>query len=355
MIQRLTCQILQSSINYEIEIGDGLLFTQASFLRSLAARFAIISDETVGGLYGKPLQNSLLTSGLETHLFTFPRGEQSKTREMKEDLEDQLFEKRFTRDTCIIALGGGVVTDLTGYLAATYCRGVPLVMMPTSLLGMVDASLGGKTGVNVPYGKNMLGCIYQPRKVVIDLLTLKSLPKKELINGIVEIIKYGLISDAPLFEYLEDHLDSLLTFDLKALEQVILKSCQIKNEIVEQDEKDLKFRHLLNFGHTVGHALELLTNYALSHGEAVALGLIVESHFSLKLGILDEESFKRIKEILIRYGLPLKWPFEANPSAILQAMKLDKKSVKGQPRFVLIEKIGLAKTCISKSLSLENL
>ena len=165
-------------------------------------------------------------------------------------MENQLFEKGLGRDTCVIALGGGVVTDMAGYVAATYCRGIPLVMIPTSLLGMVDASIGGKTGVNVSYGKNMLGCIYQPKKVFIDLFTLKTLPKKELTNGVVEMIKHGLIADDNLFEYLEKHSDQLLALDFSFLEKAIFESCRIKKEIVEQDEKENGKRHLLNFGHT---------------------------------------------------------------------------------------------------------
>ena len=256
-------------------------------------------------MYGEPLQRELASSGLEAFLFSFSNGEQYKTRETKEILENQLFEKGLGRDTCVIALGGGVVTDIAGYVAATYCRGIPHVMFPTSLLGMVDASIGGKTSVNVPYGKNMVGCIYQPRKVVIDLSTLISLPKKEFANGVVEMIKHGLIADCKLFEDLEKHSDELLALNAVKLEQTIFESCRIKKEIVEQDEKENGKRRLLNFGHTIGHALERLTHYSLSHGEAVAIGLLVESYLSVRLGILDQKSFERIKKILLQYGLPL--------------------------------------------------
>jgi 3-dehydroquinate synthase len=279
---------------------------------------------------------------LEVHLFSFSNGEQHKTRATKERLENQLFEKGFGRDTCVIALGGGVVTDIAGYLAATYCRGVSLVMMPTSLLGMVDASIGGKTSVNVPYGKNMLGCIYQPKKVVMDLSTLKSLPKKELVNGFVEIIKHGLIADSKLFEDLEKQTAQLLALDSVVLGKTIYESCRIKKEIVELDEKEKGKRHLLNFGHTIGHALEHLTNYSLSHGEAVAIGILVESYLALQLQKLDQNSFDRIHKILVQYGLSLQLPTRFSDSTIMSAMSLDKKSLKGQPRFVMMDAIGSA-------------
>ena len=340
MTQKLICNISSSFDRYEIEIGRDLLRFQSKYLNSLSSRFAIITDNNIASLYGEQLRKSLVSSGLEVYLFSFPNGEQYKTRATKEALENQLFEKGLSRDTCVIALGGGVVTDIAGYVAATYCRGVPLVMIPTSLLGMVDASIGGKTGVNLPYGKNMVGCIYQPKKVVIDLSTLKSLPKKELANGVVEMVKQGLIADGKLFEDLEKRSDQLLALDSAVVEKVIFESCRIKKEIVEQDGKENGKRRLLNFGHTIGHALERLTQYSLVHGEAVAIGLLVESYLSVKLGILDQKSLDRIKRILLQYGLPLRLPSRFPIPSILDAMVLDKKSLGGLPRFVMIDAIG---------------
>lgn len=343
MTQQLTCVVPGLSSQYEIEIGSGLLKNQAPYLSSLASKFAIITDDRLASSFGEQLFNALSSAGLEVYLFSFPSGEQHKTRATKELLENQLFEKGLGRDTCILALGGGVVTDLVGFVAATYCRGVPLVMIPTSLLGMVDACIGGKTGVNVPYGKNLLGCIYQPKKVVIDLATLKGLPRKELSNGAVEMIKHGLIADHQLFEDLETYSEGLFSLDTPILEKLIFKSCCIKRDIVQQDEKENGKRQLLNFGHTVGHALERLTDYSLSHGEAVAIGILVESYLSLKLGILDQHSFDRIKNIFVQYRLPLKLPRIFPVQTLIDAMALDKKSLQGRPRFVIIDAIGSSK------------
>ena len=338
MTQNLICKI--SDCSYNIEIGTGILQLQNQPLRQLASRFAIITDDCVAPLYGGQLRECLSSSGMEAYLFSFPHGEQSKTRTTKELLENQLFEKGLGRDTCVIAIGGGVVMDMAGYIAATYCRGIPLVMVPTSLLGMVDACIGGKTGVNVPYGKNMLGCIYQPKKVVIDLSTLASLAKKELVNGVVEMIKHGLIADSKFFEELEKQSDQILALEFSMLEKVVFESCRIKKQIIEEDEKEQGKRRLLNFGHTIGHALEMLSRYSLSHGEAVAIGLIVESYLSWKSGMLDQKSFDRIKNILVRYDLPLRLPGRFSVQDIFDAMALDKKSLRGQPRFVMIDAIG---------------
>lgn len=340
-IQKLLCQI-PGKTPYEIEIHRGLLSRSSllkQYLAPLGSQFAIITDDTVSPLYGYPLQELLSQIGLNVLMFQFPSGEQHKTRASKEILENQMFERNLDRQTCVIALGGGVVMDLAGYVAATYCRGVPLVLIPTSLLAMVDACIGGKTGVNTPYGKNLLGCIYQPARVLIDPATLQTLPPKELKNGIVEAAKHGLIADSILFHYLQDHREQLLALEPCAIDRVVLDSCRIKKEIIEQDERESGIRRLLNFGHTIGHALEQLSDYSLSHGEAVAIGLVVESYLSVQLGHLSLEDFDETVNLMVAYGLPLQLPILSRDS-LLKSLFLDKKSRDGKPRFVLLNAIG---------------
>lgn len=344
MSQKISCSISSSGLAYEIEIRQGLLKDGAAlthFLKPLGSRFAIVTDDRVAPLHGEPLRQLLSSSGLDVSLFTFPSGEQHKTRQTKEALEDQMFQRGLGRDTCLIALGGGVVTDLGGYLAATYCRGIPLVLIPTSLMGMVDASIGGKTGVDVPYGKNLIGAIYQPKKIWVDPELLRTLPLRELRQGVVEMIKHGLIADARYFEYLETHVEQILALDLTALERAIKDSCRIKVAVVQQDEKESGLRRLLNYGHTVGHAIESAMHYAVPHGEAVSIGLVIESRLCVKLGQLKPVSLARIESILGRYGLPLHLPEKISKQMVLDGMLLDKKALKGRPRFVVIRDIGV--------------
>lgn len=318
-----------------------LLATSLSCVR--LRRFAIITDKTVAASFGKSLAKMLSQEGLEVFLFTFPSGERFKTRKTKEQLENKLFEKKLGSDTCIIALGGGIVTDLAGFLAATFCRGVTLVLIPTTLMGMVDASLGGKNGVNVPYGKNLIGSIYQPKKIIIAPSFLQNLPLKDYKNGIVEMIKHGNIIDKDYFKFLEDHSEELLNKDQNILHKAILDSIHIKMGVVEKSKDDPGLRNLLNFGHTVGHAVELVTEYTITHGEAVALGILIESHLSMQLGYLSQNDFERILNILKRFEIPLVLPEECTFEKLFEAMVLDKKSVNGDPRFVMIDKIGSAK------------
>ncbi len=325
---------------YEVEIRYGALQWLPQYLPSLASRFAIITDDRIASLHGESLKQTLSTAGLRVDLFAFPNGENNKTRETKEKLENQLFEKGFGRDTCVIALGGGVVTDLVGFLAATYCRGVPLVIVPTSLMGMVDASIGGKTGVNVPFGKNMIGCLYQPNKTVIDPSLLKTLSKREFSSGTVEMIKHGLIADRDYFEFLEKSVKSLLALQPETVEKAISESIRIKKEIVEEDINDQGKRHLLNFGHTVGHALEKVSHFAFSHGEAVAIGILAESHLAMQMGLLKTMDFDRIQKILTKYELPLKMPKGFSIQTVFDALSADKKALKGKARFVLINGLG---------------
>lgn len=295
----------------------------------------IISDDHVAKLYGKPLKDALNC----LHL-TFEAGESQKNRQTKEMLEDKMLGKGLGSDTTLIALGGGVTTDLAGFIAATYCRGIAFISIPTTLLAMTDASIGGKTGVNCAYGKNMIGAFYEPKKIIIDPEMLSTLSFNELKFGLVEVIKHAIIFDQELFKYLETHSKEILAKDTQALEYVIFKSCQIKLKIVESSKKTKGIRNLLNFGHTVGHALESLSNYALSHGEAVAMGIRMESQMAVLLGILDTPSFNQIKNLFTLYDIKTTIDHQFSIEKILEKMVLDKKSVDGKPRFVMIEKIG---------------
>lgn len=337
----LQCTLRTSQVTYPIVIENGILQQPTRLIPFLKHRgpYAIISHDKLS--YGAELYELLRKEQREAHLFTFPGGEEHKSRAVKEQLEDQLFAKGLGKDTCIIAIGGGIVTDMGGYIAATYCRGVPLISIPISLLGMVDASIGGKTGINVPYGKNMLGCIYQPKAVIIDPTTLSTLPLEELRNGAVEMIKHGLIGDAAYFHFLEKQVDPFFALDTTILEQAISESCKIKIAIVEEDEREQGKRHLLNFGHTVGHALEKMSCFSLSHGEAVAIGILAESHMAMQLGILSQQIFARIHRIFTLYKLPLRLPKPYPIEGLLEAMILDKKSLQGKPRFVLLRDIGV--------------
>jgi 3-dehydroquinate synthase len=290
---------------------------------------AIITDTCVKKLYGDQLQNSLAERGLKAKLFSFPAGEQSKSREVKERIEDEMFDEGFSRDTLIIALGGGIVTDLAGFVAATFCRGIPYISIPTTLLGMVDASHGGKVGVNTRHGKNLIGAFHRPLDVIVDLTFLQTLPQEELLNGKAEIIKYGLI-----------HTKEILG---KALDVELIEECiRIKKEIVLLDPLDKGIRRILNFGHTFGHAVEKVYGYNISHGQAVALGMVLESNVSFECGLLSKDERDTITDLIQENGFTLSW--DLPHEVIMSALTADKKTMDGSPRFVLLEKIGKAAT-----------
>ena len=345
--------MLIQNLNYAIEIAPQLLQNPNRLIADLqsidaiksCSAFVIISDDKVKTLYAEKLKMAFTENGFACLLLSFSAGEKSKTRATKELLEDKMLEKGFGADTCIIAIGGGVTSDLAGFIAATYCRGIPLVLIPTSFLAMVDASIGGKNGVNTPYGKNLIGTTTDPNKVIIDSDTLKTLDPKDLRDGFVEVIKHALIWDESLFDYLEKHAENLLSLDLLDIDEIIAKSCQIKVKIVLEDTQRKGIRNLLNFGHTIGHAIENLTNYELSHGEAVAIGILVESYIAFKLGVFDYPSIERIKNLFLKIRLPLKLQNKLAISDLLQAMTIDKKSLKKTPRFVIIDKIGSCLNC----------
>lgn len=299
-------------------------FKKEHFANHLKKQSVIITDDTVKQLYIDLLPSSI-------PLLSIPAGEKSKNREIKADLEDQLLERKCGRDTTIVAFGGGVVLDLAGFVAATYCRGVPWIAVPTTLLAMIDASIGGKTAVNTSHGKNLIGAIHPPQEIWVDPSFLESLPEKELRNGLAELLKYACIASMKLFEKVEQGF---------CTEEMIETCCRIKEKIVEEDLKEGGKRRLLNFGHTIGHALELLFNYELAHGEAVAFGIFIESYLSARMGLLSFTSFERIEKAIKILGFSLELPREIPFDELYEALLLDKKSLAGLPRFVLLDEIG---------------
>lgn len=309
-------------------------------LHKMEKQFVIVTDSHVGKLYGEPLLNSMESEGFDVILITLPAGESHKSRKSKAYVEDQMFEEKLGRDTCLIAMGGGMITDLGGFVAATYCRGIPYITIPTSLLGMVDASIGNKTGINVKHGKNLLGAIYPPRFTFFDFSMLSTLPDNEIRNGTAEIVKHGLIQKRSLFNLLVEDLDKWQERDLDFLKKIIIDSCHIKKNVVEDDMKEEGIRRILNFGHTVGHAIELLEEYTLSHGEAIAIGMIVEALISMKLKRLKEGDFDEIYHLIKIMGFPLKLSQRVTVDQMIHAMSLDKKAEKSIPRFVVLDGIG---------------
>ena len=328
---------------YAIHIGANLL--QSDLLMqvcaSLATRVVIVTDSHLAHEYGMALEARCKAHGIAVDLLIIPAGEMHKTRATKAYLEDAMLQQQCGRDTCLLALGGGVVTDLVGFVAATYCRGIPVIYLPTTLLAMVDASMGGKTGVNTPLGKNLIGTFTQPHAVFMDVSTLHTLPDREWRNGLVEMIKHSLIADALLFQRMQAS-SSLSAFKVRSdLIDLIQRNCEIKRHCVQQDEREQHVRQLLNFGHTIGHAIETLEDYRIAHGEAVALGLLVECHLAVSTGYLSKAVMDELDALLQRYELPLVSPVFQNKLLLQQALVLDKKSRQSIPQFVLLRDIGV--------------
>ncbi|OGI38973.1 MAG: 3-dehydroquinate synthase [Candidatus Muproteobacteria bacterium RBG_16_64_10] len=328
--------------SYPIYIGAGLL-ARAELLTSYihGARVAIVSNATVAPLYLARMRAHLERyNPVEAIL---PDGEQYKTLEVLNRIFDALLQNRCDRQTTVIALGGGVVGDMAGFAAAVYQRGVPFIQVPTTLLAQVDSSVGGKTGVNHPLGKNMIGAFYQPRAVVVDTDTLSTLPDRELSAGIAEIIKYGLIRDPEFFIWLEAHMDRLLARDPVMLTEAIYRSCRNKAEVVAADEKEAGVRATLNLGHTFGHAIETGMGYgAWLHGEAVATGMVMAADLSRRLGWLKEAEVTRIRALIERAPLPVQAPPTLSAARFRELMSVDKKVLAGKLRLVLLKQLGEA-------------
>ena len=325
--------------SYPIFIGSGLLSDAELLDGAVTARqVLIVTNSTVAPLYLEQLQRGLGCEEQKVHML--PDGEQYKTLETFAEIIDTLIEARFHRDACIVALGGGVVGDIGGFAAASYQRGISYVQIPTTLLAQVDSAVGGKTAVNHPQAKNMIGAFYQPDCVIADTDTLKTLPRREFAAGMAEVIKYGLILDADFFAWLEAHLDEVLALDPDALRIIIGKSCALKAAIVAEDERERGRRALLNLGHTFGHALESIGNYERwLHGEAVSIGMVLAARTSAALGSLDSTDVERVSALLARAGLPTE-AAGVDPDRVLEIMQLDKKTTARGLSLILLEGIG---------------
>jgi len=330
-----------SGHSYEIRIGSGLLAQTGQWLKELGfgGKLVIITDSTVRGLYGGMLKQSLINDGFKVAVLVVPEGEEQKSLETAGRLYNELTDCYAERTTPILALGGGVIGDLAGFVAATYMRGVPLIQIPTTLLAQGDSSIGGKVAVNHGRLKNKVGAFCHPGLTISDIDTLKTLSPRELSDGLAEIIKHGLILDGDFFSYLEGNLDKIKSLDDRVLESVVSRSAGIKAGVVEKDELDLGARNILNCGHTVGHAIEAVSELKVWHGEAVAMGMLAEARISNKLGIFDGGDLLRLRSVIERAGLPTKIP-NLDVEKMVQAMKHDKKILQGRVRFILPKSIG---------------
>jgi 3-dehydroquinate synthase len=332
--------------SYEIRIGAGTLGGLGARLRDLKVgeRAALVTNPPVAQLYRDPALRSLREAEIDPVVVEIPDGEEHKNLAWVTFLYDRLLEARLDRQCAVIALGGGVIGDLTGFAAATFLRGVPFVQVPTTLLAQVDSSVGGKTGVNHPSGKNLIGAFYQPRLVWIDVRTLRTLPPRELRAGVAEVIKYAAALDRDLFELLERRIEDVLSLDEALLIEIVRTCCAIKARVVSEDERESGYRAVLNFGHTIGHAIETLTEYRqYLHGEAVAMGMAFAARLSSTLGICEAAVVKRVVKLLERAGLPVTVPEELGGRELLLVIEADKKMSGGKIKFVCLEDIGRAR------------
>ena len=330
--------------SYDIEIGASL---DGAGLRlkdlGLGQKMAVVTNPTVKKLYGGRLIESLKSAGFLVMSIEIPDGEQFKNLDWANAIYTALLMNSFDRKSALVALGGGVIGDLTGFAAATFMRGVPFIQVPTTLLAMVDSSVGGKTGVNHALGKNMIGAFYQPRKVLMDLSVLSTLPREEFLAGMAEVIKYGVIRDEAFFDYLETHRDAVLALDADSLGRIVARSCEIKADVVSRDERESGLRAILNFGHTVGHAIETAENYTMRHGEAVAIGMVYAARLARECGLCSPAVPERVEKLVRSYGLPADLSaLKRKPSVLelMDTMQIDKKAEAGKVKFVLPKRIG---------------
>ena len=329
--------------SYPIYIGTGLIQQIKYFEPHIKGQhIVIVSNTTVAPLYAEVLQKTLSPLNKKISLLILPDGEVYKAWGTLNKIFDHLIEHQADRSTTLIALGGGVIGDMTGFAAATYMRGIPFIQVPTTLLAQVDSSVGGKTGINHPAGKNMIGAFWQPTAVIADVDTLKSLPSRELSAGLAEVIKHGAIADAHFFSWLEKNIHALNQYQVQALAYVVQRSCEIKAHVVMQDERESGIRAILNFGHTFGHAIETALGYGVwLHGEAVGCGMVMASRLSVQRGYISEEIFKRIVDLIAAAQLPIVQP-QIEAEKFFELMQSDKKVYAGEIRCVLLRALGEA-------------
>lgn len=327
---------------YDILIGPGLLTELGKDLNSNvpAPRYIIISDSNVKDYLGANLIRLLQQTGIRVELLSFAAGEGSKNMDTVVDLACRMIDMGADRQTAILALGGGVVGDVAGFLASIYMRGVPLVQIPTTLLAQVDSSVGGKTGVDLPKGKNLLGTFYQPKRVYTDIGVLTTLPQAEIRNGLAEVVKYGMIRSPELFDFLEEKWRDVINLEPHVTAHIVFNSCSIKADVVSTDEREGDLRRILNFGHTVGHAVEAAAHYQIPHGAAVSMGMVAASRISVAKGLMPEGDLERLCRLLDRLNLPKEITANLSVEGLIDLLQHDKKTKSGRPRFVLSRGIG---------------
>ncbi|NIR51434.1 3-dehydroquinate synthase [candidate division KSB1 bacterium] len=328
--------------SYPVFIGESILdqLGEMHNIYDLGSQVGVISDVRVQDIHGEKLTKGFTDQVNTFEIITLSPGEESKTLDTVDKVIAQMLELNLERNAAILAFGGGVIGDISGFVASIYKRGAPLIQVPTTLLAQVDASIGGKTGVNHRLGKNMIGTVYQPKMVWTDVSVLTTLPRREILCGLAEIIKYGIIRDAELFTQIEQNLDKIFALDLDLLQNIVKRCCEIKAEVVSADEHDRGQRMILNFGHTVGHALEAAMGYKkISHGEAVLLGMIAESRIALDTNVLDKDDFNRIRGLIARLELRVHLK-GLNEARLYDALYRDKKTASGRIKFILPRRIG---------------
>ena len=330
--------------SYEIELGyelyDKLVSDIKGGLVGRIKKFAVVTDDIVEPLYARPIAERLEGAGYFVKVFTFKNGEKSKVRATKEFIEDSMLDSGFRRDCCIIAVGGGVVTDLAGFTAGTFGRGVPFINYATTLLAAADASVGGKTAVDTPLATNLIGLFNQPKKVYIDIAAWKTLPKRQLCSGLAETIKHACMADREFFDFLDKNIDNIFSFDKEVCEHIAECNCRIKYAVVMKDERESGLREILNLGHTVGRAVETVSEYRLLHGEAVAIGLAAQAHLSRKLGYMTDSEVNAVESLLKKAELPVTIPDYIDREELVKKLYTDKKVRDGKLRFVIQKGIG---------------